>query len=92
MAMVALLSAIPPSAYAQWDELGGGMSEAFCDFIDSPIVTVIIAIGIISLLFLMALNEDNGIVSKLIKVLVAGMAIVFLGSLLSVLGLPTPGC
>lgn len=67
-------------------ELGTKLAGFLCSFITSPIVGVVVGVSILALLLLMTMNEDNGLLSKALKVLVGGMAILFIPSLLSMLG------
>lgn len=71
---------------ADFNSLGNSIWSVVCKFIQSPIVAVVIGISILALLMVMAMNEDNGMLSKVIKVVIAGMAIVFLPSIMILLG------
>lgn len=79
-------------APASFAELGSSIWTVVCQFIKSPIVAVVIGISILALLMVMAMNEDNGMLSKVIKVVIAGMAIVFLPSIMALLGFSNIGC
>jgi hypothetical protein len=78
-------------APGSFEELGAKMWEVVCKFIASPLVAVVVGISILALLFVMAMNEDNGMLSKVVKVLLAAMCIVFLPSLMALLGFDV-GC
>lgn len=80
-----------PSGPAGFESLGKSIWEVVCKFINSPIVAVVIGISILCLLMVMSMNEDNGILSRVIKVVIAGMSIVFLPSIMAMLGFDV-GC
>lgn len=87
VAVLAIL--VPDAAHAQntsLDAVGSRMMQAVCGFIASPIVTVVVAVSLVGLLILATTNEDNGMISKILKVLVAGLCIVGLASVMSLLG------
>lgn len=73
-------------APTSFGELGTKLGKFLCDFITSPIIGVAVGVSILALLLLMTMNEDNGLLSKALKVLIGGMAILFIPSLLSMLG------
>lgn len=80
---------VPDAAHAQntsLDSVGQRMMGAVCGFIASPIVTVIVAVALVALLIMATVNEDNGMISKILKVLIAGLAIVGLASVMQLLG------
>lgn len=74
------------SAPGSFKELGDSMWRVICEFIASPVVAVVVGISILALFMVMAMNEDNGMLSKVIKVVIAAMCILFLPSLMVLLG------
>lgn len=83
VAQAATSTSTAPGSFA---ELGGKLWDVVCQFIKSPMVAVVIGISIVALLMVMAMDEDNGMLSRIIKVVIAGMAIVFLPALMALLG------
>lgn len=69
-----------------WNKLGGNMAKTFCGFLESPIVTIVVAVGALALFVVAAMNEDNGTMSKLLKVCCFGMAILAIPGILPLLG------
>jgi len=84
-------SAIAQSG-SSMDSLGGGMWDAICEFLKSPIVTVVAAIALISLIVLWMLDESRGFVSTLLKIGIGAAIILNIATVLSLLQLPVPGC
>lgn len=87
-AVAVLSTLVPGTARAQGglDGIGGNMIKAVCEFIKSPIVTVCIGIAILALFLVMAMNEDNKMLSTILKIVIAGAAIAGLPGVLSILG------
>lgn len=95
--MLLLLLAVmtPGRAAAQAQDFGGlgtGLWRLICSFIKSPIVAVIVGVGILAAFVVAALNEDNGTLSKILKVVIFGMAILFIPMLLNMLGFDVANC
>ena len=84
--------AAPGGPVGDFEEIGTKIWEVICKFIHSPIVAVIVAIAILALLVMMALNEDKGMLSTLLKIVIAAMAIIGLPSIIGLLGLKVDGC
>lgn len=95
--MVAALAALalPGEAAAQskntlgqgsWMSLGGNMAKQFCQFLESPIVTVAVGVGAAAAMIIASMNEDNGTLSKILKTVCFGMAILMLPGVLTGLG------
>lgn len=77
----------PVQANAQdFGGMGATMWGAVCKFTRSPVVTVIVGIAVLALLVAMAANEDNKMLSSVIKVVVGGIAILYLPAILGILG------
>lgn len=91
-ALMGLVLLIAPTDAWALSSIGGGMLRAICAFIKSPIITAIAAFSILGLLVVMSLNEDKGIMSKFLKVLIAVFAIIGLASVMALLGLPGFNC
>lgn len=75
-----------------FDVVGDRLKKVVCEFVKSPLVLVIVAAALIGLLVLMAVNEDKGLISTALKILVGGLMIYFLGSFIVVLGIGDLGC
>lgn len=86
--------ALPGAAHAStntlttggWNKLGSNMAKTFCGFLESPIITIVVAVGALALFIVAAMNEDNGTMSKLLKVLGFGMAMLAIPGILPLLG------
>lgn len=66
--------------------LGGDLLDIVCSFTQSPIVTVIVAMGLIACFVVAALNEDKGTLSTVLKVVGFGLALVMLPRLMNAVG------
>lgn len=77
---------VAPGGGLDFGGLGTKLGQFLCDFIHSPVIAVVVGISILALLLLMTMNEDNGMLSKALKVLIGGMTILFIPPLLGMLG------
>ena len=95
--MVAALAALtlPGEAAAQakntlgsgsWMSVGKNMASNFCQFLESPIITVAVGAGAVGVLIVASMNEDNGTLSKILKTVGFGIAILMVPGILSGLG------
>lgn len=66
--------------------MGQNLINLVCDFIQSPIVTVVLAVALVASFVIAAMNEDKGTLSKVLKTLMYGFGIVLLPGLLSQMG------
>lgn len=66
--------------------------SVICKFIKSPIVGVIVAVAILALLVMMAVNEDKGMLSTILKILIAAGCIIGLPSIIGMFGFQVSGC
>lgn len=78
-------------APGSFEALGKELWAVVCKFIASPIVAVVVGISILALFMVMAMNEDNGMLSKIVKVVIAAMCILFLPAIMALLGFDV-GC
>lgn len=94
-AAAAIWMMVPGSASAQSYGAGGGggfaalgsdLLRLVCGFTQSPMVTVIVAVGLIACFVVAALNEDRGTLSTVLKVVGFGLAIVLLPRILNMIG------
>lgn len=89
-----MLLTAPGAASATYGGGGGGgfgglgqrMLSFVCDFIESPIVTVVLAAALIITFIVAAMNEDKGTLSKVLKTVMFGLGIVMLPGVLTQLG------
>lgn len=71
---------------AGFSGLGEGLLRLLCSFTQSPIVTVIVAVGLVVCFVVAALNEDKGTLSTILKVVGFGLAIVMLPRIMAMIG------
>lgn len=71
---------------AGFGELGANLLRVICNFTSSPIVTVIVAVGLVACFVVAALNEDKGTLSTVLKVVGFGLAIVMLPRIMTLIG------
>lgn len=71
-----------------FEDMGGDLIAIFCDFLNSPVVTLVLAVALVVLLLMGASGEDNGLMTKIIRLLILGVGILFIPSLLSLMGFP----
>jgi len=67
-------------------KLGGDLLKLICSFTQSPLVTVIAAVGLVVCFIVAGLNEDKGTVSKILKVIGFCLGIVMLPGIMSQIG------
>lgn len=77
---------------AGFSGLGTGLLNMLCQFTNSPIVTVIVAVGLVACFVVAALNEDKGTLSTILKVVGFGLAIVMLPRIMSMIGFSWGSC
>lgn len=75
-----------------FSQIGSTLGGLFCSFIKSPIIAVILGVAILGLLIMAALNEDNGMLSKFLKTVVAGVIILFIPAFLNMIGFEFSAC
>lgn len=81
-----------PAAAQGFNEIGNKLETVFCSFIKSPIITIFVGVAMLGLFIVAAMNEDNKMLSTILKVVVAGCAIVFLPGLLNMIGFSPLKC
>lgn len=95
--LMAAASFVTP-AHAQsggggFDGFGAKLGSVLCSLINSPIVTILVGAGMVGLLITAVLNEDNRMLSGMLKTVVCGLAIIFIPGLLTMMGFkPLSGC
>lgn len=94
--LVGLLTlAMPELALAQaggFDEVGQRGWQAICQFLRSPIVTVVAAAVIVGLLIAVMSNEENKVIGRILQILIGVALLLAIPGVLGLLGLPVPGC
>jgi tetrahydromethanopterin S-methyltransferase subunit C len=86
---------IPEVAFAQaggFDQVGQRGWQAICQFLRSPIVTVIAAAVVVGLLIAIMANEENKVIGRILQILIGVALLLAIPGVLSLLGLPVPGC
>lgn len=97
MLLMAAASFVTP-AHAQsggssFDGFGAKLGSVLCNLINSPIVTILVGAGMVGLLITAVVNEDNRLLSSALKIVVCGLAIIFVPGLLTMMGFkPLSGC
>lgn len=88
-----LVTATANAQLAGGGSIGGGMGQAVCSFIHSPIVTAIVAIVIIALFIALMAGEGKGFITWVLRICIGVAGILEIGSILSILGLTASlGC
>lgn len=85
----------PEVAMAQaggFDEVGQRGWQAICQFLRSPIVTVVAAAVIVGLLIAVMSNEENKVIGRILQILIGVALLLAIPGVLGLLGLPVPGC
>lgn len=87
-----MISRANAAAPGDFKTIGDNIWGVICKFIASPVVGVIVAISILALLVMMALNEDKGMLSTILKIIVAAACIIGLPSIMGMLGFDLINC
>lgn len=82
----------PAAAAGPFDEIGSKLGNVLCDFAHSPIVIVIAGAAFVGLFILMLTNEDKGILSTMLKIVVAALAIYNIAAIITWLGIGNIAC
>jgi O-antigen ligase len=86
---------VPEVAFAQsggFNEVGQRGWQAICQFLRSPIVTVIAAAVVVALLIAVMANEENKVIGRILQILIGVALLLAIPGVLGLLGLPVPGC
>lgn len=86
---------VPEVALAQaggFDQVGQRGWQAICQFLNSPIVTVIAAAVVVGLLIAVMANEENKVIGRILQILIGVALLLAIPGVLGLLGLPVPGC
>lgn len=67
------------NAYAQ--SFGGGMGNAVCRFVTSPVIAIIAAIAIIVVAIMLVLGEGKGLGSRVVQIIVGIAVIASIGTI-----------
>jgi hypothetical protein len=68
------------------EDMGGDLGSGLCEFIDGPIPTIIVGVGLLGCVMALATNEDKGLVTTVLKIAVGGICILYLANLLGMVG------
>lgn len=91
VALAALGSAqvMAQAGSAAINDLGGGLTDAVCGFINSNIVAALAAIALLVLFFLWFLDEARGFMGSLLKIAIGVALILNINTVLRLLQLPS---
>lgn len=91
--MLLLAAATMPQAHAGiFDTLGANLATPICEFLDSPIITVVLAVAVILAGFGAILMKEKGIVGIVIGVVTIGLFLMALPATLMQFGFNPLGC
>lgn len=91
--LLLLAAATMPQAHAGiFDTLGANLATPICEFLDSPIITVVLAVAFIIAGFGAILMKEKGIVAIIIGVLAIGLFLMALPATLMQFGFNPLGC
>lgn len=72
--------------------LGQNLLSLICNFTQSPIVTVVVAVALVACFVVASLNEDRGTLSSILRTVGYGLAIVMLPRLMTMIGFTWGSC
>jgi len=90
--MMLMMAGGQTSATTGMDRLGGGLIDAICGFIGSPIVLAVAAVALITLIVLWIMDEARGFMGSLLKIGIGVAVILNVGTILTVFGLDPLNC
>lgn len=88
-AMLFTLMGRDARASSDLSSMGSSLGSGLCEFIDGPIPTIIVGVGLLGCVILLAANEDKGTVTTVLKIVIGGMCILYLANLLGMVGFNT---